>query len=371
MGENASFAGRLPTPRAALTNPDLWRPDWLQDSSRDPNLLWLDKNENRDPEQLALVKRIVSELDPEALSTYPSSARLYRKLGSWVGVDPHCLLLTPGSDGAIRLSFETFVAPGDRVIITAPTFAMYPVYSQMFGAEITALQYRPSDAGPTLAAEDIVDAIRKDHPRLVCLPNPDSPTGTTFNVTDMRAIIGAAGDTGAAILIDEAYYPFHRETVVPWIEEFPHLIVARTTAKAWGMAGLRIGYAVASPDVAKMMHKMRPMYECSTLAMAAMEAMLDHIDECDASVARLEAGKAVFLDRMERVGFRVLRGNGNFMHVAFGACADAIHAALASVCYYRKDFKEPCLKGFSRFSSTTEQGFAPMILAIESAAKRG
>lgn len=366
--ENKKTSGRVsPVPRASLLNPELWRPDWLQDSARDPKLLWLDKNENRDPQQLALVRRVVSELDPEALATYPNSARLYRKLGGWAGVDPRCLLLTPGSDGAIRLTFETFVSPGESVIITAPTFAMYPVYSRMFGAKVTTLEYHPSNNGPVLRADEIVTAVRREHPRLVCIPNPDSPTGTTFNPAEMRSIIEAASDTGAVILIDEAYYPFHRQTVVSWISEFPHLVVVRTTAKAWGMAGLRIGYAVAHPNVAKMMHKMRPMYECSTIAIAAFEAMLDHAAASAASVARLEAGKRHFLDRMEQLGFHVLRGKGNFMHVAFGASAEAVHAALAGVCYYRKDFKEPCLKGYSRFSSTTVEGFAPVIAAIENA----
>jgi histidinol-phosphate aminotransferase len=359
----------IPTPRTPLADPGLWRPDWLQNTPRDPGLLWLDKNENRDPQQLALVSRVMASLDPESFSTYPDSAALYRKLAGWVGVDPHCLLLTPGSDGAIRLCFETFVAEGDAVVITEPTFAMYPVYSKMFGAKVTALQYRASNEGPILPAADIVSAIARVKPKMACLPNPDSPTGTTFGEKDLRAIIEAAGAAGAAMLIDEAYYPFCAETVVPWIREYPHLIVARTLAKAWGMAGLRIGYAVASPEVATLLHKMRPMYECSTVAMAAMDAMLDHVAETDASVARLEAGKAYFLQAMTGLGFHVLNGKGNFLHVAFGPQAGLVHEALKDICYYRKDFNEPCLKGFSRFSSTTVEQFKPVVEAIQAAVK--
>jgi histidinol-phosphate aminotransferase len=360
----------IPTPRASISDPGLWRPDWLQNSPRDSRLLWLDKNENRDPLQLALVRSVMASLDPEVLATYPDSAALYRKLGAWVGVDPHCLLLTPGSDGAIRLCFETFVSEGDAVLITAPTFAMYPVYSRMFGARVTALEYRSSNGGPVLPSGEVVEAIARTKPKLVGLPNPDSPTGTTYSDVELRAIIEAAGAAGAAMLVDEAYFPFCAETVVPWIVEYPHLIVARTTAKAWGMAGLRIGYAVASPEVASLLHKMRPMYECSTVAMAAFNAMLDHTAETDASVARLEAGKRHFLDSMSELGFRILNGKGNFMHVAFAAEAETVHEALKNICYYRKDFNEPCLKGFSRFSSTTVEQFKPVIEAISAAVKR-
>jgi len=90
-----------------------------------------------------------------------------------------------------------------------------------------------------------------------------------------------------------------------------------------------------------------------------------------ATVTRLEAGKALFLSSMEALGFRTLRGKGNFLHVAFADQSRAIHDALSSVCYYRKDFGEPCLKGFSRFSSTTVTSFRPVIDAITQAVKGG
>ena len=357
----------IPIARPSVADPALQRPDWLKGDRRNPAMLWLDKNENRDPELLKLVARVVADLDPNCLATYPDSAELYRKLGRFVGVDPHCLVLAAGSDGVIRSVFEAYVSPGDTVLITVPTFAMYSVYGRMYGARTIGLPYQPSNRGPVLHSEDIISAIHKEQPRVVCLPNPDSPTGTTFPERELRAIIAAAGETGALILIDEAYHPFHAETVVPWIAEYPHLAVARTTAKAWGMAGLRIGYGVASPEVALALHKVRPMYECSTVGMAALEAMLDHSDAMNASVARLEAGKAAFLEAMEGLGLRVLRGKGNFMHVAFGSHADAVHARLSSTCYYRRDFAESCLKGFSRFSSTTPEQFAPVIHAITEA----
>ncbi len=359
----------VPTPRPAIADPALTRPDRLQDSGRDPRLLWLDKNENRDPAQLALVSRVMAEIDPQALASYPDSGALYRKLGRWVGVDPRCLVLTAGSDGAIRSVFEAYVAPGETVMITAPTFAMYPVYSRMYGAKVVQLTYRPSNRGPVLEGAEIVEAIAAHRPRLICLPNPDSPTGTVLPPDELRDVIAAAGEAGAVMLVDEAYHPFSDASAVSLIAEFPHLVVARTTAKAWGMAGLRIGYAVASPEMAAYLHKVRPMYECSTVAVAAFEAMLDHTREMAESVARLEAGKAAFLDAMERLGLRVLRGKGNFMHVAFGVHAEAVHAALADICYYRRDFAEPCLKGFSRFSSTTPELFRPVIDAIAAAVK--
>jgi histidinol-phosphate aminotransferase len=352
---------KLPEPRSAIADPELIRPDWTLADSRDRRLLWLDKNENSDPTLAGIVADVLASIPRDTLQSYPDSAPLYRKLARHIGTEPDNLLLSAGSDGAIRAVFEAFIEPGDIVIHTQPTFAMYAVYSRIYGAEARPLAYRPSNAGPALECDDVVHAINTLSPKLVCLPNPDSPTGTVFAPNQIRRIIEAAGSAGALMLVDEAYYPFHDETVLPWIADYPHLVVTRSTGKAWGLAGFRIGYAVASPELAKLLHKVRAMYETNTLAIAVFERMLDHENEMWASVERLNKGKAYFLGQMEALGFRVLRGAGNFLHVAFGAKANEIHDELANVVYYRKDFNAACLKGFSRFSATTRELFEPVV----------
>lgn len=355
---------KSPPPRDSVANPELWRPDWTSGAERDPAKLWLDKNENPDPALAAVVRGVFENLPADVYRTYPETTALYRKLAEHTGLAPENLLLAAGSDGAIRAVFEAYVSPGDGVVHTQPTFAMYSVYARMYGASARPLEYRPSNAGPVLDVDDFAAAIAEAGPKVVALPNPDSPTGTTFSPAEMRAIIEAAGRAGALMLVDEAYYPFHEESVLPWVRDYDHLVVTRSTGKAWGLAGFRIGYAAASPAVAKMLHKVRAMYETNSVAVAVFERMLDHVDEMRASVARLEAGKRGFLDAMDGLGFRTLRGKGNFLHVAFGAHADAVHAALADMVYYRKDFAEPCLKGFSRFSAATPAQFAPVIERI-------
>jgi histidinol-phosphate aminotransferase len=360
-----------PAPREAVANPKLTRPDWTAGVLRDPGKLWLDKNENTDPHLAEVTRKVVGDvvarLAPEALYTYPETTPLYRKLAALVGVEPVNLVLAAGSDGVIRSVFEAFVSVGDHVIHTNPTFAMYAVYSMMYGATVTTLDYERSDRGPLLTAERFIQTIRDVQPRVVFLPNPDSPTGTVFQASDLRAIIEAAGDEGALILIDEAYHPFYRDTVVPWISQYPHLVAARTFAKAWGLAGLRIGYGVASPEVAMTLHKVRPMYEVNTLSVAVMERMLDHHDAMEASVARLNDGRDWFLAGMESLGLATIHCGGNFLHVAFGDRGPAIHAALEPAVLYRRDGGEGSLKGFSRFSAATREQLRPIVATIRKA----
>jgi histidinol-phosphate aminotransferase len=278
------------------------------------------------------------------------------------------LLLTPGSDGAIRLTFEAVIEPSDEVIHTIPTFAMYPVYCQMFGARVRAIEYAPSDHGPLLSTAAILDAVRVRSPKLLCLPNPDSPTGTTVAPEALREILSACEAAGTLLLVDEAYHPFHEPSVASWTQTSPNLVVARTFAKAWGVAGLRIGYAVAHPRTIDLLHKLRPMYETSTLAIEFMCRMLDHTAEMMQSVAAINEGKLVFETRMQTLGFSVLRTGGNFTHVAFGAQGPAIHASLSGKVLYRAAFDHACLAGYSRFSAAPPAIMSQVADLIERAA---
>jgi histidinol-phosphate aminotransferase len=337
-------------PRRSLTNSTLQRPSVLGSVPRSQDLMWLDKNENLDPVLLALTEGVLSSIPSIALATYPEAGCLYRKLAKWVGVAPEALLLTPGSDGAIRLVFEAFVEHGDSVVHSSPTFAMYPVYSQMFGAEATVIEYSRTEDGPYLDPSFVLKALRAHKPKLLCLPNPDSPTGTVLNIEDLKKILETCEAVGTVLLLDEAYYPFYEWSAVSWTKNSRNLIVARTFAKSWGLAGLRIGYAVAHQETIALLHKIRPMYETSTLAIEFMTRMLDHTADVEQSVSRVMAGKKYFHEAMQTLGFKSLLTEGNFIHVAFGAQSKVVHEALSDLVLYRKSFDHPSLADYSRFS---------------------
>lgn len=356
-------------PRPTLLDPTLQRPSALASQPRDPALIWLDKNENLDPALLEVTSAVLQQIDRSALACYPEAGELYRKLGAWAGVTPDSLLLTPGSDGAIRLVFEGFVEPGDAVFITEPTFAMYPVYAKMFGARVTAVQYQPGAQGPWLDYAALAQHVREQAPKLLCLPNPDSPTGTVAPPEAMAELLAACEAAGTVFLVDEAYHPFHAETQIRHTQTSRNLIVARTFAKAWGVAGLRIGYAAAHPETIGLLHKMRSMYEVSTLATDFMARMLDHSDAMQVSVARTLAGKEWFAAQMRGLGFEVLTAAGNFLHVRFGAAGPAVHQALQGRVLYRKGFDIPALAGYSRFSMAPQEILAPVVGLIQQAVK--
>jgi histidinol-phosphate aminotransferase len=356
-----------PQPRAAIANSSLSRPDWTVMARDTSQVIALDKNETADPifqEQLA---KILSKVPVRAITEYPECAPYYHLLAKHLDVSPRNLLFTPGSDGAIRFVFEAYTSPGDTVLMTAPSFAMYDVYSRMVGVKAVKLKYEVADLGPSLSAKAICNAVEEYRPKLLCLPNPDSPTGTIFFHEELESIIDSAAIVGTVILIDEAYFPFSDVTALGLINDYPNLVVTRTFAKAWGLAGLRIGYAAAHPDMAATLHKVRPMYEVNGFALAAMEKLLAHEEWVMASVKRINDGKEYFINRMNSRGLQTMDCAGNFLHVNFGNQRTAVHAALDGKVLFKPDFIEPCLKGFSRFSSAPENVLAIVADIIEGA----
>jgi histidinol-phosphate aminotransferase len=293
---------------------------------------------------------------------------LYEKLAGLLDVDPHNLLLSHGSDGVIRSVFEVFINRGDKVLITSPTFIMYEIYAKIYGAKLIEVNYSASDSGPILDFDLFLNTVKKTRPKLVCFPNPDSPTGVALNVKQLQQLISTCKEIEAIVLIDEAYYPFCDTTALKWINKYSNLVIARTFAKAWGLAGLRIGYAIGGKRIINLLHKVRPMYEVSSVAAEIVNKTIDYHDEVLRSVHRLKAGNGYFLDRMSKIGFPVFEGSGNFSLVKFGNNSNHIHSLLKDIVLYKQSFDHPALSGYSRFSSAPISTMKVIADKIEEAA---
>ena len=291
--------------RRDISNKNLTRPNWIKQEHRSLHKAWLDKNECADPEMNKIVMQSLSKIPAEAVFSYPELDVLYSKVASFSNVLPENVLLTAGSDGAIRSCFESCIQPGDSIVLSRPTFAMYEVYSKVYGAHVTWLDYEKSPKGPILDVDNVMNVIKKNH-----------------------------------------------------------LVVVRSFSKAWGAAGLRVGYALANKELIALLHKQRPMYEVGNVSAKAIEILLDHEKDMKLSVERVNAGKKYFQDAMKAIGLFSYESYGNFLHVRFGRYADEIHKALEGKVYYRKDFNVPCLEGYSRFSATTIERFKPIIKCI-------
>lgn len=275
--------------------------------------LRLDKNEDIIGLPDDFVQKVLSEVTPNIISTYPQTDVLYKKIATNLSLEIDNILITAGSDAAIKNIFEVYVCPGDLVVIPDPTYAMYEVYANLFDAKIQKIEY---DSELQLPIERIIEASR--NARLIVLANPGSPTGTIVNYDDIIRLLDATKNTNTLVLIDEAYYLFYEETVINLIQQFDHLIVTRTFSKAFSLASLRLGYVVAQSDVIQALNTFRPIYEVNLFAVLFGSALLDNLDIIGKGIQEILDGREYLIKEVAKMGFLTYPTYTNFLHIVVG-----------------------------------------------------
>lgn len=290
------------------------------------SILKLASNENplgSSPKAIAALRGALGDL-----AWYPdgSGHDLKRAISARVGVRPENIVLGNGSNDVLELAARAFLTPADSAVYSRHAFMVYALAVQAIGAthiEVPARAY-----GHDLEA--MAAAIRPDT-RIVFLANPNNPTGTFLAWDAVRAFLERLPGHVLAVM-DEAYgeyLPPERQSPSPgWIERLPNLVVTRTLSKAYGLAGLRVGYALAHPEVAELMNRVRQPFNVNHLAMVAACAALDDEDFIEesrrvnaAGLAQLEAGFA-------RLGLDCIPSAGNFIAVRVGDAARIYEALL-------------------------------------------
>jgi histidinol-phosphate aminotransferase len=277
----------------------------------------LDRNERVTPFPEATVRAMLSAVTPETLCAYPDPSPLYERLSRDLGVPVDHLYLTPGSDAAIRMVFQTYVRPGDRVVMPDPTYAMYPIYTRMFQAVPDLVAY---DRDRRLDLDRFTSRLGQGA-RLVALPNPDQPTGAVVSLAQLRALASAAAAVGALVIVDEAYFPFHPITAMPLVRELDNLVVTRTFSKVGGLAGLRVGYLAASPAIVDALRRVRGAHEVNSVAITLGCYVLDHGEIGEEFRRDIEAGRRVLCEGANRLGLEAPSCPTNFQLVRFPGAA--------------------------------------------------
>lgn len=285
-----------------------------------------DKNEGVPAWGKKALDRVYRSILPEEFSMYPEPWRLYKKLAWYLGIPEERILLTNGSDGGIKSAFEVFVEPGDSVAVFDPTYAMYDVYIQIFGAKKIGIGYKEDF---TVNKKKLMASVSKKT-RLIALANPNSPTGTVLEQDFLLEVIRKANRLGVAVLIDEAYFHFYPRTVINLTQRFDNLIVLRTFSKALGAASIRLGYAVSHPDIIKAFFKVRPMYEAHTFALKAAEYILDHSKHIQHYVKVESEGREYLAAGLMKMGLKVIKGHANFVLAKACGKRKGIHSYLKS-----------------------------------------
>ncbi len=292
----------------------------------------LASNENplgASPKALAAIR---TELDELWLYPDANGYELKQALARLHDLDPTCITLGNGSNDVLVFLAQVFLQPGVEAVFSQYCFAVYPIACQMVGAGMQVAPALPPDHAMPLG-HDLRALYERvgTNTRLVFVANPNNPTGTWLDGARLKDFVASLPPTCLCV-IDEAYTEYgdadRLGDASRWLRELPNLIVTRTFSKAYGLAGLRVGYALSNPGVADLLNRVRPAFNVNALALTAARAALDDQAFIARSRALNAAGMAQLGAGFEGLGLGVIPSAANFLLVDCGRDAAEINERL-------------------------------------------
>lgn len=233
----------------------------------------------------------------------PTSHTLRSRLAELNGVPVESVFVGNGSDEILNLLARAFGGVGKRVLQTSPSYSLYPVVTALAGGKLISVPFERSFSLP-------LSELTVSEADLIFLTNPNAPTGVSFPLAEIEALLDS---TAALVVIDEAYVEFGGESAVELLERYSNLIITRTFSKAYGLAGLRVGYAFADRNVIGILDSIRDSYNINRLSQAGALAALEnqsYYDECARRIIETRERLVAFL---KDAGWDVYPSRTNFV----------------------------------------------------------
>jgi histidinol-phosphate aminotransferase len=322
------------------------------------DFLRLDFNESTigcSPRVLARLR----SLDAEALARYPEREPVEREAADFLGLDATQVLLTNGVDEAIHLLCSTYLEPGDEAIIVVPTFALYAIFVQAEGARVVEVL---SDENFAFPLRELLSRLSQ-RTRLIAVANPNNPTGAAVAPEVLRQMAQAAPQ--AAVLVDEAYFEFHGETILNSGGLPANLFVARTFSKAYGLAGLRIGILAGDAGQMTMVRRVASPYNVNAVALAALPEALRDQEYVEHYVAEVRRGRQMLERELSGLGLHYWPSRANFVLVRIGAAhAEFVQALRARGILVRDRDSDARCEGCVRLTVGSSEHTRTLISAL-------
>jgi histidinol-phosphate aminotransferase len=292
---------------------------------------------NTSPAPPDLVARMLREGRFEtSLSEYPPGdyRNLVEAAAAVYGVATDEIVPGAGADEILDMCTKAFLPAGAAAVISTPTYAMYRVLAEQRGGRIIAVPRRPAAEGWVMDVPAVREAARDA--RLVWICNPNNPTGLPEPegaietlLTGLEADAAADGREAPAVVVDEAYSEFTGISVIPFRTRFPNLVAVRTASKAYAMAGLRVGFAVAAPSTLRRIALYRPPGSIGTISATVVAAALRDRSEMVANVDRVERERPRLAAGLAAAGWRPSPSVTNFILLDLVTAERSEAAALA------------------------------------------
>lgn len=351
--QGALAAEGTPAPRARVRAMKEYHPPL---GSRDA--LRLDFNENTiacSPK----VREVLRSISAGSLTRYPEREPVEAVVAAHLGLRREQVALTNGVDEAIHVLFETFLDAADELLLPVPTYTMYEVYASATDAQVVAVQAADDLQFPF---ERLLAAITP-RTKIIAIANPNSPSGSVATRAQLLDFVQRASQ--AVVLVDEAYFHFHGETVMDLVGTVPNLIVARTFSKAYGLAGLRLGLLAGPVEMMRWIRRVLSPYSVNSMALACLPAALTDITYLDWYVGEVLAARADFESALDKEGIRRWPSRANFILVEVGAQhAEFVRHMRARGVLVRDRSSDPGCNGRVRITIGTREQMKQAVVAL-------
>ena len=273
--------------------------------------LRLDLNENPGGLPEEFINNVLSEITPEFLSQYPETLPFTEVLARFIGVKKNEICLTNGSAEGIRYIIEAYTRPGGKILGVVPSYAMYEVYSKMYGREFIPVGYSSEF---NMNIDDIIYKMQPDVDLVVVL-NPNNPVGDVYTYDDMDRLIKAAKENEITVLIDEAYFYFYPNSFIKYAIENDYVFLTRTFSKLFSLAGVRLGYVVGKAEGISLIQKLCTPHNVNAFGLKFAQKIIETEGMIDELVDKQIKGKTFLVQELKRHGYEISAKEGNFIFI--------------------------------------------------------
>jgi histidinol-phosphate aminotransferase len=342
-----------PSPRARVQAMKEYHPPL---GSRDA--LRLDFNENT-LECSPKVRKALKQISAGSLTRYPEREPVEAMVAEHLSLKPEQVALTNGVDEAIHVLFEAFLDAGDELLLPVPTYTMYEVYATATDARTVAVQ-----AGDDLEFPcDRLMAAITPQTKIIAIASPNSPSGSAATRAQLLELAQRAPH--AVLLVDEAYFHFHGETVMDLVGTVPNLIVARTFSKAYGLAGLRLGLLAGPVELMRWIRRVLSPYSVNSIALVCLPPALEDTAYLEWYVSEVLAARADFEAALDAEQVRRWPSRANFILVDIGAKhAEFVRLMRAAGVLVRDRSSDPGCDGRVRITIGTREQMRVAAIAL-------
>ncbi|MCF8009934.1 MAG: histidinol-phosphate transaminase [Clostridiales bacterium] len=328
-----------------------------------PGMIRLDANEN----PYDLPREVKDDINEKLYSHYfnrypdPLANNLVKALASYTGFSEDYILAGNGSDEIILDLALTFAA-GGKVIITSPTFSMYEVHSRVAGAEPVFI---PRKSCFSIDIEKIKNYEQDTDTRIIFICSPNNPTANEIKHEELEQILNSVN---CLVVVDEAYIEFGGKTTAVLLRKYPNMVVIRSFSKSFGLAGLRVGYLLANPEVIRQVCRVKQPFNLNTYSQLAAVTVLENLSLYQDIIENIKAEREYLLNKMKNLNIKVYPTVTNFILFEPSCDAAKVHSELLEHNILIRNVSSPVVENCLRVSVGTRDENNAFIKALVKAA---